>query len=207
VADLGRLAKEMKTLRIVALLVALSSPLVAGTKTVTVLGDQKVKTQWDGDMPKAMRAKGIETNVTGIIISYGKLVPTFGFDIAANKKLVQVRVEDVTGKEPIVMVEDFAPAIERAHWKGNGTPREITAEGVPWLFTRGDTLTVFRFTVKLEGDDAPIVIYQPSVFRESSKIRLQNIAAAMKKANQRPERNAGATSPSTSESTPGMAHP
>lgn len=171
----------MKILRIISVWVVLASPLVAATKTLTVLGDKKVKSLWDGGMPKAMRAKGIETNVTGIIISGGKLVPTFGFDITSKKKPISVRVEDVTGKDAVLMVEDSAPVVERAHWKGNSAPREITPEGVPWLFTAGDTLTVFRFTVVLEGDDAPVIIYQPSVFGESSKVQLRNIAAMLKK--------------------------
>ena len=163
------------------MLVALALPMAASTKTLTVLGDKKVKTQWDGKMPKAMSDQGIETNVTGIIISEGKLVPTFGFDITAKKKLLKVQVEDVTGKQAVLMVEDSAPVIEHAHWKGNSSSREITPEGVPWLFTSGDTLTVFRFTVHLEGDTQPVVIYQPSVFRESSKDQLRNLASLMKK--------------------------
>ena len=171
----------MKILHIFSVLVVLASPLVAATKTLTVLGDRKVKTQWDGSMPKAMRVKGIETNVTGIIISGGKLVPTFGFDITSKKKPINVRVEDVTGKDAVLMVEDSAPVVERAHWKGNSAPRELTPEGVPWLFTGGDTLTVFRFTVLLEGDGDPVVIYQPSVFRESSKVLLRSIPAMSKK--------------------------
>lgn len=169
----------MKILRFVSCLLVLAAPLVAATKTLTVLGDMKVKTQWDGDMPKAMRAKGIETNVTGIIISAGKLVPTFGFDINSKKKPVNVRVEDVTGNEAILLVEDPNPVIELAQWKGNSAPKELTAAGVPWLFTAGDTLTVFRFTVLLEGDREPVVIYQPSVFPESSKARLRDIAAIL----------------------------
>lgn len=171
----------MKILRILSVWVVLASPLVAATKTLTVLGDKKVKTQWDGSMPKAMSAKGIETNITGIMISAGKLVPTFGFDITSMKKLISVRVEDVTGKDAVLMVEDSAPVVERAHWKGNSAPREITPEAVPWLFTGGDTLTVFCFTIQLEGDGEPVVIYQPSVFGEASKQRLMMFAAMMKK--------------------------
>lgn len=171
----------MKIFLIISAWLALVSPLLGATKTLTVLGDKQIKTQWDGSMPKAMRAKGIETNVTGIIISNGQLVPTFGFDITSKKKPVSVRVEDVTGKEAVLMVEDASPVIERAHWKGSSSPREITPDGVPWLFTAGDTLTVFRFTVVLEGDKAPVVIYQPSVFSESSKSQLLNLAALMKK--------------------------
>lgn len=163
------------------MLFALVLPAVASTKTLTVLGGKKVKTQWDGKMPKAMSDQGIETNVTGIIISDGKLVPTFGFDITSKKKLLKVRVEDVTGKEAVLMVEDSSPVVERAHWKGNSTPRDLSPEGVPWLFAGGDALTVFRFTVMLEGDTEAVVIYQPSVFRESSKVQLRNIAAMLKK--------------------------
>lgn len=130
-------------------------------------------------MPKAMKAEGVETNVTGIIIRDGKLIPTFGFDFVPSKKLASVRVEDVTGKTPVLMVEDFTPAVVKGHWKGNSSPRDITPEGVPWLFTAGDSLTVYRFTVQVDGDETPIVIYQPSVFRESSKVRLRNIAASL----------------------------
>lgn len=163
------------------MLVISALPATASTKTLTVLGGQKVKTQWDGKMPKAMSDQGIETNVTGIIISDWKLIPTFGFDCSTKKKLLKVRVEDVTGKEALLMVEDPAPVVEQAHWKGNSSPCAITPEGVPWLFTSGDTLTVFRFTVLLEGDAQPVVIYQPSVFRESSKVQLRNMAALIKK--------------------------
>lgn len=175
------LANRMKIVLCLTILVALALPAAASTKILTVLGDKKIKTQWSGKMPKAMRAQGIETNVTGIIISDGKLVPTFGFDITSKKKLLHVRVEDVTGKEAVLMVEDSSPVVERAHWKGDSTPRELTSEGVPWLFTSGDTLTVFRFTMMLEGNADPVVIYQPSVFSESSKVQLRNIAAMIKK--------------------------
>lgn len=134
-------------------------------------------------MPKAMSDQGIETNVTGIIMSAGKMVPTFGFDCTTKKKLLKVRVEDVTGKEAILMVEDQAPMIERAHWKGNSSPCDITPKGAPWLFTHGDTISVFRFSVFLEGDALPVVIYQPSVFPEASKVQLINLAVIMKGAN------------------------
>lgn len=170
----------MKSILLLALILTAALPVVASTKTLTVLGDQKVKTKWDGNMPKAMSTRGIETNVTGIIISGGKLIPTFGFDCSTKKKLLKVRVEDVTGKEALLMVEDQAPVLEDAHWKGNSAPRDITPEGVPWLYARGDTLTVFRFTVFLDGDVQPVVIYQPSVFTESSKDQLRTIAALLK---------------------------
>lgn len=170
----------MKPLLAITILFALVMPVLATTKTLTVLGDKKVKTKWDGKMPKAMSEQGIETNVTGIIISEGKLIPTFGFDINSKKKLLKVRVEDVTGKEAVLMVEDTAPVVERAHWKGNSAPRSITPDGVPWLFVDGDTLTVFRFSVLLEGDAEPVVIYQPSVFGEASKQRLRMMASMMK---------------------------
>ncbi len=171
----------MKLFLIIPVLLVLASSLAASTKTLTVLGDKKVKTQWSGGMPKAMRTKGIETNVTGIIISNGKIVPTFGFDITSKKKPVKVRVEDVTGAEAVLLLEDSAPVIEDSHWKGNSAPKEITPDGVPWLFTSGDTLTVFRFTVELAGDSEPVVIYQPSVFKEASKVSLRRIAAIIKK--------------------------
>jgi len=171
----------MKAILILTISVALLLPAAASTKTLTILGDKKIKTQWDGNMPKAMSDQGIETNVTGIIIFEGKLVPTFGFDISSPKKLQRVVVEDVTGNAAISLVEDSAPTIARGHWKGNGSGRDITPAGVPWLFASGDTLTVFRFTVYLEGAAQPIVIYQPSVFRESSKVQLRSIAALINK--------------------------
>jgi hypothetical protein len=171
----------MKSLLVLLASMIFAAPAIASSKTLTVLGDKKVKTQWDGAMPKAMSDQGIETNVTGIIVSDGKLIPTFGFDVATKKKLVRVQVEDVTGKEAILMVEDMAPVVERAHWKGNSSSRDITQSGVPWLYSSGDTLTVYRFTVYLEGQAQPVVIYQPSVFRDSSKARLRDVAAAMKK--------------------------
>lgn len=170
----------MKSALLIAILVISILPAIASTKTITVLGDKKVKTKWDGNMPKAMRDQGIETNVTGIFILDRIVVPTFGFDCSPKKKLFKVLVEDVTGKEAVLMVEDLAPEVKNSHWKGNSSPRAITPDKVPWLFTRGDTMSVFRFTVYLEGKAQPVVIYQPSVFRESSKVRLRSFAALMK---------------------------
>lgn len=159
---------------LLALFLVLSTQsLVAATKTLTVLDGQKVKTQWDGDMPKATKSRGIETDVTGIMIVDGQLIPTFGFGCSTKKRVLSVVVEDVTGKKPVLMVEDKAPVIAGERWKGNSQARNISATETPWLFAPGDTLTVFRFTVTLESKDGPVIIYQPSVFRDSSKQRLR----------------------------------
>lgn len=131
-------------------------------------------------MPKAMKDSGIETDVTGIIIADGKLIPTFGFGSSNKKKVLKVQVDDVTGNSPVTLVTDSNPVLAEQRWKGDATPRELTPEGVPWLYTAGATLTVYRFTVHLEGLEKPIVIFQPSVFRESSKERLRIIAEAIK---------------------------
>ncbi len=168
----------MKNLLLLVMISVSVLSVAASSKTITVLGDQKVKTRWDGDMPKAMKDGGIETDVTGIIISGRKLIPTFGFAYSAKKKVVKVVVEDVTGKAAISMVEDTVPVIAHERWKGDSSPRSITPEEVPWLFAPGDSMTVFRFTVFFELEAKPVVIFQPSVFREASKIQLRNLVGA-----------------------------
>ena len=70
-------------------------------------------------------------------------------------------------------MEDKAPVITRERWKRDSSPRNSTPADVPWLFAPGDTTSVFRFTVFLESEDKPVVIYQPFVIRMSTKAQLK----------------------------------
>jgi len=152
----------------------------AETKTLTVLGDKQIKLSFDGDMPKAMKAGGIKTDVTGFIFGDGRLIPSFGFEAKTKKKIIKVQVEEVSGASPKMMVEDLAPVISEQRWKGDSKPSPITKEANPWAFERGPTMFIYRFTVELEGESKPVVIYQAAVFGDQFKEYLSLIAKAKK---------------------------
>ena len=169
----------MKLYAILIALLVIAAPASAGTKTLTVLGDKQVKLSYDGDMPKAMKAGGIKTDVTGFIINKGLLVPTYGFEASTKKKITKVQVEDVTGPSAKLLIEDLSPVISESHrWKGNAKACGITKNDVPWVFEKGASTFVFRFTVDVEGEPKPIVIYQAAVFGVQMKEYLLRVANA-----------------------------
>jgi hypothetical protein len=58
-------------------------------------------------------------------------------------------------------------------WHGDSLSQAITRFNVPWIFERGTSTKVFRFTLTLASGDSPTVIYQPSFYNEDQKKRWQ----------------------------------
>jgi hypothetical protein len=87
-------------------------------------------------------------------------------------------VEDVTGREAVLIVADSSPKLATHRWKGSGEPQEIGQKTTPWIFEKGDTTIVYRFTVQITGVPEPVIIYQPAVFPESAKKMLIMVARA-----------------------------
>ena len=146
----------------------------AETQEYTVLGNQKIKAKVQNGMPLPAAKNGITVKGAGFAFGNGKLI--WGFDFTTKKTPTKVVVEDVSGKSAIVLVEDSKPKLNGHDWTGNATPVALSKEESPWLFEPGDTTKVFRFTITLEGNPEPVVIYQPAVYTEQTKSQLQVMA-------------------------------
>lgn len=151
-------------------------PAFGSTKTLTILGGTKIKAEFEHGMPRANESHGVKTEVTGFAIDHKKVVPAMGFSYSGTSKLLYVAVDEVSGPSPVRMVEDLTPKLERNFWKGSGAPRALNKEESRWVFERGDTLVVYRFTIRLEGSNDDVVIYQPAVFAEGTKKMLRQLA-------------------------------
>ena len=159
----------MKLHHVLLTLLLTALPMFAGTKTFTVLGDKKVRLDFDGKMPRASVVEGVKTDATGFIMDNRELIPSFGFEYKNSKTLKKVLVEEVSGKQAHVMVEDLTPKIEKGRWMGNSKPIEVSRRASPWIFATKDTTMIFRFTLEFEEDPKPLEIYQAAVFGAETK--------------------------------------
>lgn len=154
-----------------ALMLCTASAAFASTREYTILGNQTITAEVYAGAPKPAKKDGITIEAAGFMIGQGTLVWTFEF--VTKDTPTKVVVEDVSGPRAIVMVTDTAPKMEKDHWKGRATPVPLTKTGSPWLFEWGDTTKVFRFTITLKAQATPVVIYQPAVYPEATKITVQ----------------------------------
>ena len=160
--------------RYLALILCFITAAHARPKEFTILDGEKIKADVSRGMPLPAEKDGIKIEVAAFMIGDGKLIFTFGFDAKATPS--KVVVEDVTGTTAVVLVEDSAPALKEDYWKGDAAPLPLSKSGVPWIFERGDTTKVFRFTVTLPDRDVPVVLYQPAVYGGATKKQLQKMA-------------------------------
>jgi hypothetical protein len=163
----------MKTLRYLVLLTCVAIAAYAKTKEFTISGGGKIKAEFQHGMPLPAEKGGIKIEAAAFMFGDNKL--TFAFGFTTTKKLQKVVVEDVTASVATTLVEDRTPTLDEAYWKGEASPLAISKSTVPWLYERGDTTKVFRFTVTLAGEVQPVVLYQPSVYSNGTKAQLLQI--------------------------------
>ena len=61
-------------------------------------------------MPLLVEKSGTKVEVAGFMMAEGKLV--WGFNFTSQKMIANVRVEDISGKTAVLLVEDTAPALK-----------------------------------------------------------------------------------------------
>jgi hypothetical protein len=155
----------------ILLTVAIAS---AKQKEFTVLGGQKIKAEVENGMPVPAEKNGLKVQAAAFMIGGGNLIFTFGF--TTKNELKKVVVEDVTGATALPLVDDASPTLKKDYWMGNAAPLPLSKSGVPWVFERGDTTRIFRFTVTMDGQAEPVVLYQPAVYPAATKKQLQQMA-------------------------------
>ena len=161
----------MRTLLLVVFIVASAAFSQAAPKQFTISGGQKITAEMKGKMPVPATRAAITIEGAGIAISGGKL--SYAFAVTTIRKVTRIQVEDVTGEKPEVILTDDAPQFKQRTWYGSGAELEVSKTAFPWLYERGDSMRIFRFTIKAGSDGEEVVIYQPSLIGRATKDMLR----------------------------------
>jgi hypothetical protein len=106
----------------------------------------------------------------------------FMFLLKKPIKILRVRVEDVSGNPPVLLVDDTTPKISGSRWRAMTPARPMTPDNFPWMFDASSTRKSFRVTVSTLGQ-GDIVLVQPTKFYASVKKVIIQISSQSKKKN------------------------
>jgi hypothetical protein len=166
----------MKTFPALVFLIITPMMAWAQPKEFTILGGQRIQAEvsWGG-WPELAKKDGIQIMVADYLGNSGKLWAHFSFTSILDLK--SVLVEDVSGRLAVPMAKADGLKLKKTDhgyiWHGDSLSQAITRFNVPWIFERGTSTKVFRFTLTLASGDSPTVIYQPSFYNEDQKKRWQ----------------------------------
>jgi hypothetical protein len=137
-----------------------------------------------GSQPRPRENDLFKMEVAGFVVSRSASGPQlkyiFGFATKKPGQITRVKVEDITERESIVLVDDKEPKIEKNRWSGHSAITPVTSEKTPWMFDNRTTKMVFRITVSTaESDDKEVV--QPATYPASAKKMMLQIASKPKK--------------------------
>ena len=79
-----------------------------------------------------------------------------------------VRVEDVTDKKPLLLIENDSPNVTANLWTGRGSAIPFSAKYLPWFFQRGDSIRVFHIVIR-EKSGRSYELYQGARFSADKK--------------------------------------
>jgi hypothetical protein len=164
----------MRRLSFLLFLICLAAVASAKPQQFIVLGGEKIIAEVEEGVPLPAESRGVKIEVAGFEIIEGRLVFTFG--LSTTLEVTRVFIEDVSGSEAVALVEDPSPVLNDGYWRGDAKPLSLSKSGVPWVWQRGDTTKVFRFTVGVRGAERPIILNQPAVYSGSVKKQLRKMA-------------------------------
>jgi hypothetical protein len=79
-----------------------------------------------------------------------------------------IRIEEVSGPTPLLLINDVAPQTDGGRWSESGGLMDLSSASARWLFEPGDTVRVFRFTFN-EPDGQSYLLYQAVPYTPASK--------------------------------------
>lgn len=108
---------------------------------------------------------GLTTYRTG-----GKNFVRWQFAIMPKRETApqEVKIEDVTNDNPVLILEDRAPRIDERRWSRQSDLIRANTQSIPWLFEFVRTTRVFRITVR-ETNGKTSVLYQAVLFTPKAK--------------------------------------
>lgn len=133
------------------------------TYVTTISTGERMKFPLRNGRPELAKVDTIRIRVTGLNRVPGKEKVTayeFGFEDTSGLPLKSVRVDDVSDKTEIPLLDDQAPELKnKLYWLGTTKPFDAESPEIYWLPYLDDTTRVFRFTVK-RANGQEIVLYQ-----------------------------------------------
>lgn len=104
----------------------------------------------------------------------------FGFTSKLNQTIESVEVEEVFANDKaILVVDDQTPSLKGVTWSTHTGYTEVSPHGVPWLYTSKPTVFVYKFSIKIDGEQ--IVLYQPIYFSSRAKQLFVDLAGKVRK--------------------------
>jgi len=136
----------------------------------TISGGEKIRVPLTRGGAELISEGGVQINTASFTLSPEKKVLfVFEFTDTRKRPLRSVRVEDVSGDKPQVMVEDDQPKLSAAaQWHGEAPPLEWNHSRIAWLATISNSLRVYRFTLTF-ADGQTLVIHQGALFPAAMK--------------------------------------
>jgi hypothetical protein len=125
-----------------------------------------------------MDAAGITTSrlSSGPALAY-----VFMFSLKQPIKMTRVRVDDLTNKPPVLLIDDRKPKVTNNQWQGVTQASSMT-QSFPWMFDSSTTKKVFRITVFAEGQ-GEIVLKQPASYDAKTKKGMLQLTSMLKKSD------------------------
>lgn len=131
----------------------------------TVSGGEQLRFTFEAGRAAPVKAEGFQILDAGIRpdMETKKVVCGFlFFDENPNRALQSVRVEDVTEEQPVLLIDDLAPKVEKQRW--SGLTKQFGAESpeIKWVFYIADSVRVYRFTITT-ADGRKVVLHQAAM--------------------------------------------
>jgi hypothetical protein len=104
----------------------------------------------------------------------------FMFVLKQRIQITRVKIEDVTDKSAVLLIEDKQPKIKDNRWNGSTPASRVTATTFPWMYDNKTTKKLFRVTVAM-GQGGEMVLTQPAAFSASTKRAMLEMAGRLKK--------------------------
>lgn len=108
-------------------------------------------------------------------VAQSRLFPKFVVHVkkypAVELEYVRIEQVDTADGSLQLLFEDEVPILtNQGIWRALPIPLVVTEDASPWLYSSGDSILLFKFTIKAQGSPA-VVMYQPSFFSQETKKR------------------------------------
>jgi hypothetical protein len=144
---------------------------------VPILDGQSVKIALTRGGPKIAEDDDVKIYYNGFTVPEPmKVGYIFGFQMKSRAVPVKVRIEDVNGAAPQLIIEDNAPKLNpQRRWLGNSVIAVDTAGNMVWLNHDTNSMLIYRITINF-ADGRSTILYQassiPAFLKPLLKIKL-----------------------------------
>jgi hypothetical protein len=115
-----------------------------------------------------IQVAGFRTDLSDSHPPVPKIAWMFGFTSKRAQVIERVSVEEISEREPLLVVRDDSPQLRGGDWSRSTDLMDASPQAQPWLYSPAASIFVFKFSIKFK-DEAPVVYYQPTWFSGAAK--------------------------------------